>query len=181
MTHLYLQEIPLDEEARADLRAIPSQKEAGQQEIEEKTKLFFKKFKEKLKNEYPFLNFNWFNIAFDESRDKKVCIVFKPHCGWSHNEDRAIEALFHLNFDNNKYFREYCRKEFEKKFGKELEEIPELKKKINYLEKKLKSCEKDFDYTKIQYKNLNDLNSAKFLSDDEKRLICGLLPKSKKQ
>ena len=180
MTHLYLQEIPLDEEDIADLNAIPSQEEAGQQEIEEKTKLFFKKFKEKLKNEYPFLNFNLFNIAFNEGRDQ-VCIVFNPHCGWSHNEEKTIEALFHLNFDKNKNFREYCEKEFEKKFKKELEEIPELKKKINDLEKKLKSCEKDFDYTKIQYKNLNDLNSAKFLSDDEKRLICGLLPKSKKQ
>ena len=180
MTHLYLQEIPLDEEARADLRAIPSQKEAGQQEIEEKTELFFKKFKEKLKNEYPFLNFGLFDIVLNDDRDK-ICIVANTHCGWSHNEKETIETLFHLNFDNNKDFREYCRKEFEKKFEKELEEIPELKKKINYLEKKLKSCEKDFDYTKIQYKNLNDLNSAKFLSDDEKRLICGLLPKSKKQ
>lgn len=179
MTHLYLQQIPLDAEARADLKAIPSRKEAGEREIEEKTKLFFKKFKEKLKNEYPFLNFNLFDIAFDEDQNN-ICIVFNPHYGWSHNEGKTIEALFHLNFDNNKNFREYCRKEFEKKFEKELEEIPELKKKINDLEKKLKFCEKDFDYTQIQYKNLNDLNSAKFLSDDEKRLICGLLPKSKK-
>ena len=167
MTHLYLQRIPLDAEARADLRAIPSQKEAGQREIEEKTELFFKKFKEKLKNEYPFWNFDLFNIALNEDRNE-IFIVFNTHY-WD-NEDRAIETLFHINFDNNKDFREYCRKEFEKKFEKELIEIPELK-----------SCEKDFDYTKIQYKNLNDLNSAKFLSDDEKRLICGLLPKSKKQ
>ena len=29
----------------------------------------------------------------------------------------------------------------------------------------------------IQYKNLNDLNSAKFLTDDEKREILGLKPK----
>lgn len=177
MTYLYLQVIDLDEEARADLKAIPSREEAGQREIEEKTKLFFKKFKEKLKNEYPFLNFNLFDIEFNKRQDK-VCIVL--HNGnWTHNRDRALRELFDLNFDNNENFREYCRKEFERKFEKELEEIPELKEKINDLEKKLKFYEKDSDYTRIQYRNLNDLNSAKFLSDDEKRLICGLLPKSK--
>ena len=175
---LYLQEIHPDAETRADLKAIPSREDAGKREIEEKTELFFKKFKEKLKNEYPFLNFDLFRIVLNEDR---ICIVFDSHCGWSSNVEKTLEALFHLNFDNNKNFREYCGKEFEKKFKKKIEEIPELKKKINDLEKKLEFCEKDPDYTQIQYKNLNDLNSAKFLSDDEKRLICGLLPKSKKQ
>ena len=28
----------------------------------------------------------------------------------------------------------------------------------------------------LQYRNLNDLQSAKFISDYEKRIICGLLP-----
>lgn len=31
-------------------------------------------------------------------------------------------------------------------------------------------------YRAIQFKNLNDLNAAKFLSDDEKRQILGLPP-----
>lgn len=180
MTHLYLQEIFLDEEARADLKAIPSQEEAGQREIKEKTKLFFKNLKEKLKNQYPFLNLDLFDIVLNQRRDTVYVVFYESRS----DNKRAIKELFNLNFDNNKDFREYCKKEFEKKFEKELEEIPELKKKINDLEKKLKFYEKDFDYTdfdytKITYRNLNDLNSAKFLSDDEKRLICGLLPKSK--
>lgn len=181
MADLYLQEIPLNAETKSYLKAIPSREDAGEKEIEEKEQLFFEKVKEGLKKEYPFLNFNLFKIRLDEER---VYIVFKPHPGWYRNEREAVNKLFHLNFDNNEDFRKYCQRQFEEKFGQELQEVVKLKNRINDLEEKLKeeklkSCKGDFDYTKIQYKNLNDLNSAKFLSDDEKRLICGLLPKSK--
>lgn len=176
MADLYLQKIPLDEETKSYLKAIPSRENAGEKEIREKTKLFFEKVKERLKKEYPFLDFNLFEIRLDE---EKACIVIVFKSDWSGNVGKAVNKLFHLNFDNNEDFREYCRKECERKFQEELKEIPELKEKINDLEEKLKSYKGNFDYTKIQYKNLNDLNSAKFLSDDEKRLICGLLPKSK--
>ena len=181
MADLYLQEIELNAETKSYLKAIPSIEDAGEKEIREKTQLFFEKVKEGLKKEYPFLNFNLFEITLNE---EKPCIVifFKSH--WSHNTGKVLNKLFHLNFDNNEDFREYCQRQFKKKFGQELEEVVKLKNRINYLEEKLKeeklkSYKGDFDYTQIKYKNLNDLNSAKFLSDDEKRLICGLLPKSK--
>lgn len=171
MANLYLQEIPLNAETKSCLKTI----HASEKEIKEKTESFFEKVKEGLKKEYPFLNSKLFKIELDGETAR---IVLQSHSHW-HDVREAVNKLFHLNFDNNEDFREYCRKEFERKFEEELKEIPELKKKINDLEKKLKLYEKDFDYSKIQYKNLNDLNSAKFLSDDEKRLICGLLPKSK--
>jgi hypothetical protein len=173
MTKLYLQEISLDSETKSYLRSIPSEEKAGKREIKEKTNLFLKKVKEELKNEYPFLNFNLFDIELDR-REEMVYIVFDPRCGWSYNIKEVCRELFHLNFDNNEDFKEYCERQFKEKFGKELKQSQELKDRINYLEGKLKSYESDFDYTKIQYKNLNDLNSAKFLSDDEKKAILGI-------
>jgi hypothetical protein len=172
MTELYLQEISLDEETKSYLRAIPSEKKAGKQEIEEKTNLFFEKVKEKLKKEYPFLNFNLFNIELNKDKER-VYIVFDPQ-DWFYNIEEVCRELFHLNFDNNEDFRDYCERQFKEKFGKQLKPPQELKDRINYLEEKLKSYEADFDYTTIQYKNLNDLNSAKFLSDDEKKAILGI-------
>jgi hypothetical protein len=174
MTTLYLQEIRLDEETKSYLDAIPSKEKAGEEEIREKTELFFEKVKEKLKKEYPFLDFNLFDIRLLDERDKVCCIVFKTHCGWSYNKEKVVRELFHLNFDNDADFREYCERQFKEKFGEKLYQVEQLENRINFLEEKLKSYEAEFDYTQIQYKNLNDLNSAKFLSDAQKRAILGI-------
>lgn len=62
-----------------------------------------------------------------------------------------------------------------------INEIKMLKEEIMILEKeqaereqakeKISTC-----YQHISYKNLNDLNSAKFITDNEKRMILGLKP-----
>ena len=181
MTNLYLKEIQLDEETKCFLESIPSSKEAGEIEIEKKTNLFFTKVKEMLEKEYPFLNSKLFDIAILDNR--KVCITFNSSCGWDHNKEELIKQLFHLNFDNNKDFRKWCEEQFQNKFGENLiKQInnykkvqEELKLKIHNLQNQLNSYELvDFDYTTIQYKNLNDLNSAKFLSNDEKKAVLGI-------
>jgi hypothetical protein len=74
--------------------------------------------------------------------------------------------------------------------SKEKELLEEFLKKENLLierEELLKEKEAKLlagfqtSFQSLEYKNLNDLQAAKFLTDNEKRIICGLLPLKTKE
>jgi hypothetical protein len=77
--------------------------------------------------------------------------------------------------NKEKMVREELIKEFEKK---EQKLLAEFEKKENLLIEKEGKLLAGFQtkFNGLQYRNLNDLQSAKFISDYEKRIICGLLP-----
>jgi hypothetical protein len=72
--------------------------------------------------------------------------------------------------------RRLLEKELEKEYLDKIEEL----KKGNFIKNPLPPqsvLDTTLDYSNIPFKNLNDLNCAKFLDEDEKRMILGLKPR----
>jgi hypothetical protein len=83
--------------------------------------------------------------------------------------------------------KEKLQAKFENKEKKLLEEFQNKENLLTEREKLLEQKEEKLltgfqtSFKGLNYKNLNDLQAAKFLTDDEKRIICGLLPKQSKE
>jgi len=95
-------------------------------------------------------------------------------------ENRLKEKELRKRFEEKeRTIKKRLIKEFEKK---EQELLAKFEKKEQELTKILEEKEGKLlagfqtKFNGLQYKDLNDLQSAKFISDYEKRIICGLLP-----
>ena len=152
---------------------IKSQKEMSLNDIEKHQKklddyinelLIEKQFisKECVQNNYFLINCSfrdWLEL------DITISLNFESYQNFSYNDDVDFINLRKFEFFN--YFANIIEKQLKEKLmnlGQEqVGEQAEEKKII-------------INYKNISYKNLNDLNSAKFLTDNEKRMILGLPP-----
>jgi ankyrin repeat protein len=95
-------------------------------------------------------------------------------------ENRLKEKELRKRFEEKeRTMKERLIKEFEEKEQKLLAEFEKKEKELTkILEEKEGKLLAGFQtkFNGLQYRNLNDLQSAKFISDYEKRIICGLLP-----
>jgi len=131
-----------------------------------------------------FLN-NYFFISYDfdykQSKDHKyinfvkikLSLNFNSYADYDYTPYATEEAIISLR--QYKFFDHFATI-IERKIDDKNIEIEQLKKKIMILEQeqvkeKIPTC-----YQNISYKNLNDLNAAKFITDNEKRMILGLKP-----
>jgi hypothetical protein len=128
-----------------------------------------------LLNDYFFISY-----SFDCEENKyheniyfvriKLSLNFNSYQDYDYKPYKKEEAIISLR--QYKFFDHFATIIEDKKNI----EIEYLKKKIMILEQeqakeKIPTC-----YQNISYKNLNDLNAAKFITDDEKRMILGLKP-----
>jgi hypothetical protein len=107
----------------------------------------------------------------------KLSLNFNSYADYNYTPYETEEAIISLRqykfFD---HFATTIERKIERKIDDKNIEIEQLKKKIMILEQeqvkeKIPTC-----YQNISYKNLNDLNAAKFITDNEKRMILGLKP-----
>lgn len=113
---------------------------------------------------------------------------FEPSCLVTIEEKRR-KILKELESEKEKFeeTRSGIEEKLQKNYKQKEEELLSLfKSKKNLLDEREKLLEQkeakllagfQISFKSLKYKNLNDLQAAKFLSDDEKRIICGLLPK----
>ena len=113
---------------------------------------------------------------------------FTPSCLISIEEERRkilknLESEKETFEKKNSEIEEKLQKEYK---AKEEELLSSFQSKENLLTEREKLLEQKEEkllagfqtsFKCLKYENLNDLQAAKFLTDDEKRIICGLLPK----
>lgn len=108
-------------------------------------------------------------------------------------EEKRREILKKLELEKENFEKKNSELEenLQKKYKQKEEELLSLfESKENLLAEREKLLEEkeakllagfQTSFKNLKFKNLNDLQAAKFLTDDEKRIICGLLPKQSKE
>jgi hypothetical protein len=129
------------------------------------------------KKEYFFIEFGFKKDDYSDYLEIKISLNFQSNLDFYKDWEDLREYKFFNDIEKN------IRKEIEREINDKNKminhkdiEIEQLKKKIMILEQeeakeKIPTC-----YKNINFKNLNDLNSAKFITDNEKRMILGLKP-----
>jgi len=101
-------------------------------------------------------------------------------------EQQFSEKEEKLKEENNQ-LEENLQKKYKQKQEELLSQFERSKNLLAEREKLLEQKEEKLlagfqtSFKGLKFKNLNDLQAAKFLSDDEKRIICRLLPKKTKE